>query len=199
MLAFDNKYSHFVFLAKIFLPILALLLLSSVFLLSKYAETEKIIAITSIGSNVSSSNQKISSPIYSGLTEDGSELSFSSQSISPSLLNPKVILANTVLARLETSLGKVYNVSAKKGRYNENTSTVDLSGNVIVQISDGYRFYTNQLSTHVKKTLITSPGSITGDGPLGFIEAGQMVISQIKNKHLLTFKNGVKLTTTPNK
>ena len=72
MLSFDNRYSYFVFIAKIFLPISALVILSVLFLFARFSDSSQIVSISNIGTDRDVENQKITSPIYSGLTDDGS-------------------------------------------------------------------------------------------------------------------------------
>lgn len=195
MIAFDNKYSYFVFFAKIFLPISALLILSTLFLLVKFSNTSQIVSISDIGTDRDIANQQITSPIYSGLTDDGSILEFSSRTISPGILNPKKVFAKGVVAKITTPNGSIYEVYSNKGSYNDKTSTVDLKKNVVVHMPEGYKIFTDNLSTHVKKTLLESPTPIIAESPLGTLKAGNMLIIEKNNQHLLIFKKGVTLQT----
>lgn len=196
MLSYDNRYSYFVFIAKIFLPVSALIILSTLFLLARFSDSSQIVAISEIGTDRETDNQKITSPIYSGLTDDGSILEFSSGSLAPSILNPKKVFAKTVFAKITTSTGRVYEIYSDKGSYNDNKSTVDLKANVIVNMPDGYKIYTDNLSTHVKKTMLYSPSPILAINPIGTINAGNMYLTKKNNQHLLIFEKGVKLITT---
>ena len=195
MIAFDNKYSYFVFFAKIFLPISALLILSTLFLLVKFSDSSQIVSISDIGTDHDIANQQITSPIYSGLTDDGSILEFSSRTISPGILNPKKVYAKDVVAKITTPNGSIYEVYSNKGSYNDKTSTVDLKKNVVVHMPEGYKIFTDNLSTHVKKTLLESPTPIIAESPLGTLKAGNMLIIEKNNQHLLIFKKGVTLQT----
>ena len=196
MLSFDNRYSYFVFIAKIFLPISALIILSTLFLLARFSDSSQIVAISEIGTDRETGSQKITAPIYSGLTDDGSILEFSSGSLAPSILSPKKVFAKKVLAKITTSKGIVYEISSDKGSYNDNTSTVDLKTNVVVVMPEGYKIYTENLSTHVKKTMLHSPSPILAEGLIGTLNAGNMSLIEKNNQHLLIFKKGVKLNTT---
>ena len=195
MIAFDNKYSYFVFFAKIFLPISALLILSTLFLLVKFSDSSQIVSISDIGTDRDIANQKITSPIYSGLTDDASILEFSSRTISPGILNSKKVYAKDVVAKITTPNGSIYEVYSKKGSYNDKTSTVDLKKDVIVHMPEGYKIFTDNLSTHIKKTLLESPTPIVAESPLGILKAGNMLIIEKNNQHLLIFKKGVTLKT----
>jgi lipopolysaccharide export system protein LptC len=196
MLTYDNRYSYFVFIAKIFLPISALIILSTLFLLARFSDSSQIVAISEIGTDRETGSQKITAPIYSGLTDDGSILEFSSGSLAPSILSPKKVFAKKVLAKITTSKGIVYEISSDKGSYNDNTSTVDLKTNVVVVMPEGYKIYTENLSTHVKKTMLHSPSPILAEGLIGTLNAGNMSLIEKNNQHLLIFKKGVKLNTT---
>ena len=149
MLSFDNRYSYFVFIAKIFFPISALVILSTLFLFARFSDSPQLVSISDIGTDRDVANQKITSPIYSGLTDDGSILEFSMATLSPGILNPKKVSAKKVSAKITTQSGIIYKISADKGTFNDNTSTVNLKENVIVQTPKDYKIYTKNLSTHV--------------------------------------------------
>lgn len=195
MATYDNRYSYFVFIAKIFLPVSALIILSTLFLLARFSDSSQIVAISEIGTERDTGNQKITSPIYSGLTDDGSVLEFSSGSLAPSIFNPKKVFAKKVFAKITTLEGNLYEIHSDKGSYNDNTSTVDLKTNVVVIMPEGYKIYTENLSTHVKKTMLHSPSPILAESPIGTLNAGNMSLIEKNNQHLLIFKKGVKLNT----
>ena len=193
MLSFDNRYSYFVFIAKIFLPISALVILSVLFLFARFSDSSQIVSISNIGTDRDVENQKITSPIYSGLTDDGSILEFSMETISPGLLNPKKVSAEKVSAKITTQSGMIYQISADKGTFDDNTSTVNLKESVVVQTPKDYTIYTEKLLTHVKKTMLYSPSSVLVESPIGKLSAGNMSLIEKNDGSLLIFKKGVTL------
>lgn len=195
MLSFDNRYSYFVFIAKIFFPISALVILSTLFLFARFSDSPQLVSISDIGTDRDVANQKITSPIYSGLTDDGSILEFSMATLSPGILNPKKVSAKKVSAKITTQSGIIYKISADKGTFNDNTSTVNLKENVIVQTPKDYKIYTENLSTHVKKTKLYSPSSVLVQSPIGKLIAGNMSLTEKNGESLLIFKKGVTLET----
>lgn len=195
MLSFDNRYSYFVFIAKIFFPISALVILSTLFLFARFSDSPQLVSISDIGTDRDVANQKITSPIYSGLTDDGSILEFSMATLSPGILNPKKVSAKKVSAKITTQSGIIYKISADKGTFNDNTSTVNLKENVIVQTPKNYKIYTENLSTHVKKTQLYSPSSVLVQSPIGKLIAGNMSLTEKNGESLLIFKKGVTLET----
>ncbi len=195
MLSFDNRYSYFVFIAKIFFPISALVILSTLFLFARFSDSPQLVSISDIGTDRDVANQKITSPIYSGLTDDGSILEFSMATLSPGILNPKKVSAKKVSAKITTQSGVIYKISADKGTFNDNTSTVNLKKNVVVQTPKDYKIYTENLSTHVKKTMLYSPSSVLVESPIGKLIAGNMSLTEKNGESLLIFKKGVTLET----
>ena len=199
MLSFDNRYSYFVFIAKIFFPISALVILSTLFLFARFSDSPQLVSISDIGTDRDVANQKITSPIYSGLTDDGSILEFSMATLSPGILNPKKVSAKKVSAKITTQSGIIYKISADKGTFNDNTSTVNLKKNVVVQTPKDYKIYTENLSTHVKKTKLYSPSSVLVKSPIGKLIAGNMSLTEKNGESLLIFKKGVTLETVMSK
>ena len=199
MLSFDNRYSYFVFIAKIFFPISALVILSTLFLFARFSDSPQLVSFSDIGTDRDVANQKITSPIYSGLTDDGSILEFSMATLSPGILNPKKVSAKKVSAKITTQSGIIYKISADKGTFNDNTSTVNLKKNVVVQTPKDYKIYTENLSTHVKKTKLYSPSSVLVKSPIGKLIAGNMSLTEKNGESLLIFKKGVTLETVMSK
>ena len=119
--------------------------------------------------------------------------------LSPSMLNPKKVSAKKVSAKITTQSGVIYKISADKGTFNDNTSTVNLKKNVIVQTPKDYKIYTENLSTHVKKTKLYSPSSFLVQSPIGKLIAGNMSLTEKNGESLLIFKKGVTLETVMSK
>ena len=115
------------------------------------------------------------------------------ETISPGLLNPKKVSAEKVSAKITTQSGMIYQISADKGTFDDNTSTVNLKESVVVQTPKDYTIYTEKLLTHVKKTMLYSPSSVLVESPIGKLLAGNMSLIEKNDGSLLIFKKGVTL------
>lgn len=200
MIAYDNTYSRFVAYTKVILPILALGILSTLFLFSRNIDPSQSVPFAEVDISELAREQRISAPNYAGVTEDGSAISISAESARPLVGNPKIIAATNMSTILQGATGGRLDMTSARGRIDTDQQIVTLSGGVQIQTSTGYTIITSGLTAALNETSMTSDGHITATGPLGSINAGQMVLKAQNNPdeaHLLVFKGGVKLIYNP--
>ena len=193
-----NTYSVIVSWAKIILPMVALGLLSTVFLFSRQIDPEAAIPFADIDLEERLREQRLSKPNYATTTEDGSALTIVAESAAP-VLDGDGGTAENIVARLKRIDGTTIDMTSDSGRI-EGTKTLTLSGNVTIDTSDGYTLRSDQMISAMKRTDITSPGPITGTGPFGDLQAGRMHLTVPENQDgiLAVFEDGVRLIYTGN-
>lgn len=194
---FDNHYSRFVQLAKIVFPLVALGLLSTLFLFSRTIDPSDAIPFADIDVEQIARDQVLSSPRFSGATDNGTAITVDAASAVPDLTDPRRMNIKEVVARIESPGGRSYGITALAARYDGNDDTLELNGDVRVATSTGYRLETATLTTNLKTSAITAPGAVFGKGPPGVIEAGAMELTSQGDTQVLVFKNGVKLIYDP--
>lgn len=202
MSVYDNSYSRFVSWAKIVLPLTALALLSTLFLVARTVDPTKSIPYADVDVNELAREQRISAPNYSGVTTDGSAISITATTARPDPDNRDQVQATDLRAELETSTGGFYELSSLTGHIDTGAGHAVLDGGVIITTPSGYRITSERLDTELERTEITSPGPVQAEGPAGTLEAGQMILTRAgeddeESGYLLVFKNGVKLIYTP--
>lgn len=193
MALIDSGYSRFVRFARLVFPLLALALLSTLFLFSRTLDPSQAIIISDLDVEKIAREQILAAPRFSGITSDGSELQISADSARPDPENPQRLTAEMVAATLKTQIGVSYEMVASGGIYDGETNTLSLSDGVRMVTSDGYRFSTDNLVANLRITEVIIPSRIEGSGPSGRIEAGSMTLRQTNDRPVLEFKNGVKL------
>lgn len=202
MSVYDNSYSRFVSLAKIVLPLTALALLSTLFLVARTVDPSKSIPFAEVDVQELAREQRISSPNYSGVTREGSAISIAAASARPDPANGSRVAATDLQARLETGDGGRYDLSSNSGEIDTDAGRAVLVGSVVVTTPTGYRITTEKLTTALKQTKLESVGDVQAVGPAGTLNAGQMVLTRAEegneaSGYLLVFKKGVKLVYTP--
>lgn len=193
----DSGYSRFVRFAKVIFPLLALALLSTLFLFSRTFDPSEAIIISDLDVEKIAREQILASPRFSGITSDGSEILIAATSAKPDPDNQKRLTAEEITATLQTEIGVSYDMRAMGGIYDGETNLLFLSGGVELNSSDGYELMTDSLSANMKITELDAPTKIQGMGPSGKIEAGNMTLRQTGDTQVLEFKNGVKLIYQP--
>lgn len=197
MARIDNSYSRFVQWAKVVFPLVALGLLSTMFLFSRTLDPSDAIPFADIDIEKIAREQQLTSPRFSGTTSDGSAVIVDADSALPDLTDPRRLTIKQVVARIESLRGPSYGILAETAVYDGAQQLLDLQGDVRLSTSSGYRLETEKLVTNLETTETTAPGAVAGRGPAGRLEAGSMKLSTNGQTQVLVFKNGVKLVYDP--
>ena len=177
MAATDNFYSRLVAWMKIILPLVALALLSTIFLISQHIDPTKSIPIAEIDLNQRAQDQGATNAAFAGVTSSGDEVMITAVTARPSPDDPRVIEAETLSAELQLMSGTVVEVMSDRGTLHQNDLTATLIGNVMVTTTTGYDVRTDRLDTRIDELFAESPGPVTGTGPAGDLDAGRMVLT----------------------
>lgn len=188
-----NTYSVIVAWAKIILPVVALGLLSTVFLFSRQIDPEAAIPFAEVDLEARIREQRLSNPNYASTTDDGSALTIVAESASP-MIGGDGGTANNIVARLSRTDGTVIDLTSDSGAI-RGSETLTLTGNVRIDTSDGYNIRSQEMTSAMNRTDITSPGPVTGTGPFGDLQAGRMRLTVPENQDgiLAVFEGGVRL------
>jgi len=195
----DNFYSQLVAWMKIILPLAALALLSTLFLISRHVDPTKSIPIAEIDLAQRAQDQGVTNASFAGVTTGGDEVMVTALTARPTSEDPRLIEAEDVTAELRLISGGLVEVVSDRGNMHQTELTATLIDNVMVTTTTGYKIRTEQLNTRVDELFAESPGPITGTGPLGDLDAGRMILNSDPNSgnaHLL-FTDGVKLVYMP--
>ena len=186
------------------LPLAALALLSTVFLLARNIDPTQAIPFAEIDVEELAREQRISAPNYAGVTEDGAAISVTASTARPDPDSPERVDATDLEAELITATGARYQLSSQRGEIDSGADMAYLQGGVVVTTSSGYRITSDAMSTSLSRTLLESEGPVQADGPAGRLDAGSMSLAPLPDaegddsaNHLLVFNKGVKLVYTP--
>ena len=202
MASYDNTHSRLVAWLKIGLPLVALAILSTLFLIPEAIDPSRAIPYAKIDANELARDQRISAPHFSGVTSDGSAITLSADSARPDQVDPQVASAEKLKASIETSSGTKIEIVAATGVTDTTHQIAALSGGVKLTTSTGYQIGTNNLQARLDTTEITAVNPVTAETPMGTVQAGNMLLTQQTEApegqgYLLVFKGGVKLVYKP--
>ncbi len=195
-----DRYSRMVSLLKVALPLAALALLSTLFLLARAMETDTAIPFADVEIEERLRDQQITGPFFSGTTQTGDQMSFSAQKLITLQNSVGTNRAEDVLAKLETAQGATFQLKADVAELDIAGNTALLIGGVSMATSTGYLVNTDQLTSLISTLDVTAPQFVEATGPLGTFTAGNMRIfspNDGENTQML-FSGGVKLVYTPN-
>jgi len=194
-----DRYTRLVSWLKVVFPLMALALLSTLFLLSRVIDPEAVIPFADKEIQDRLKGQQVTGPFYTGTTADGDKIAFAAQSLTTSKTERGVNRARNVDVEIDLAGGTQITLNAVEGFFNLAQDNVDLEGDVIVTTSTGYRINSDLLSAQMTGLNLKSPGPVDATGPIGTLNAGSMTLtSQAEGGPAqLVFTNGVKLVYTP--
>ena len=193
-----DHYSRMIALLKVLLPLMALVLLSTLFLLSRNIDPMASIPFAEAEVNERMRDQQITGPFFSGSTEQGDQISFSAGEIGVADGNGRVT-ANDVSAQIDLSSGARLVFFADLGEVDIANDISILSGKVLITTSTGYKIKSERLVSAMTSLNIESPNEIIAEGPLGTFSAGSMrlALSEKTKSTQMVFTNAVKLIYDP--
>src|SRR6056297_307526 len=194
-----NLHSQLVAWLKIILPLAALGLLSTLFLLSRSIDTNNAIPFSDIDIEKRAREQGASNPAFAGVTDSGDQVIVNARIAWPDLSNPERILAEAVDAQLLLTTGEVIDITSDSAEVLQQEYIATLIGNVVVTTSTGYRMTTETLESRFDKLHAESLAPVSGTGPPGKLDAARMLLTSdpdTGDAHLL-FTGGVKLLYQP--
>lgn len=194
----DNFYSGLVAWMKIILPLVALGLLSILFLISRKVDPTRQ-PIVEINLEQRAREQGATRPSFAGVTQGGDEVTILAARARPDLEDPRHIFAEDISAELRLSRGTMIEITAQNAEMNQGDLTASLDGDVIFRADNGYEVRTERLNTRLDVLYADTPGPVQGFGPPGEITAGRMLLTSDKEsgEAEILFTAGVKLIYTP--
>jgi len=197
----DNTYSRVISWLKILLPLLALALLSTLFLVARTVDPAQDLPFAEVDVEGLAREQRIGKPYYSSVTASGAAISVSAASALPDPTNPERISGTDVVAGIDLTNGNRIDMTATTMLLDTSTRLVKLSGGVAVDTSNAYHLVTQMVEISLDGTLISSSTPSTMTAPIGAISADSFRLTD-KNSgdrpYVLVFKGHVKLIYDPN-
>jgi lipopolysaccharide export system protein LptC len=195
-----DGYSRLVAWLKIILPLLALAILSTLFLVSRTIDPSQTIPYADVDVDELARTQRIGAPAYTGMTEDGSAISFEAESVRPQDGPGKRVTALRPRARIALPNGRTIELHAREGYVDQEARIAALDGAVELETSDGYHIVTDTAETRLDATSMETKGPVSGTGPMGELTAGRAVLTRgTDGEFVLRFENGVNLLYRPGK
>jgi lipopolysaccharide export system protein LptC len=197
----DNLHSRLVFWLKILLPLAALVLLSTLFLVSRGIRPEDAIPYAEGDIADQLRSPRLSTPDFAGVTADGAAISLKAAEVRLAPDGAGVPAEVQDLTGLvETPDGVRTELSAHSVQLDPPSNRMILGGGVKIASSSGYRIATPELSVALDRTSLSATGAITATGPAFSLTAGEMQLGLADGTpgtYLLVFKGGVRMVYQP--
>jgi len=197
----DNLHTRLVNWAKIILPLIALGLLSTVFLLSQKADLSDTIPFADMDLVQRAHDQGATNPSFAGVASGGEQILFRANSVRPDPADRELLRAESAVASLRLNGGGVVDIAALRGAASSSGVAARLEGDVQVTTTTGYDIRTEAIDARFDTLFAETPGPVSGTGPPGALNAGRMILTSDPETGAanLQFTDGVKLVYKPAK
>lgn len=195
----DNLHSRVVAVLKIALPLVALAILSSLFLVSRRINPEDAIPYAKVEIEDRLREPRLTDAGLSGLTADGAALTLNMAEARPRPDGSGT--ATGITGRLATPDGATTDITAGTAEVDAVTKSAELAGGVTLKSSTGYTVVSPGFGLALNRTWAESRGAVTTDAPMGKLTADHMKLDQSGQAggYLLVFNGNVRLLYQPPK
>lgn len=196
----DNAWSRWVVLLKIVLPLIALALLSSIFLLSRTIDPTANIPFTEVDVEDRARAPRLTTPRFSGVTSDGGLVTLDASEMRPDPARPGSGTGTDLHARMVSQAGEITDVMADHGQVDTEAGTYVMTGAVKAIVSSGYSIEAPRMAGSLDATQLDAAGPVAADAPMGRITADAMELRSdpsAPGQYLLVFNGRVRLIYDP--
>ncbi|MFC6688988.1 hypothetical protein [Jhaorihella thermophila] len=191
-------YSRMVAFLKVLLPLAALGILSTLFLLSRSIDPTANIPFSEKDVTERIRGQQVTKPFFSGTTAKGDDIIVQARVARPG--GPgKPAEAEDVTARMISPDGVRIDVRSDVLSVDFDREAATFAGNVRIRSSAGMEVITDRLEAETDRVAGRTPGEVRATGPMGDLTAGRMAFEELREGgpiHMV-FKGGVKLVYDP--
>ncbi|MBU2959682.1 LPS export ABC transporter periplasmic protein LptC [Citreicella sp. C3M06] len=193
-----DSYTRLIGWLKLLLPLVALVMLSTLFLLPRGSAPVSTLPVVE-GDAPSGAREQIVAPVYIGTTQDGDQLRFTADTVEPLGDEAQQMLANRLDAQLDMADGSSLALRAQEARIDSGAMTADLQGAVRIESSTGYVMDTEHMVSAIDRIGAQTLAPVSGTGPAGRFTAGKLVIASDASTGdvQLLFTGGIKLVYDP--
>ncbi|EEB83502.1 hypothetical protein [Roseobacter sp. GAI101] len=194
-----DRYTRIVSWLKVLFPLAALGLLSTLFLLSRAIDPGQVIPFAEKEIQDRLRDQQITAPFFTGATAKGDMISFYADVLTTPGGQVGSNRAENIRATIKTAEGVTFRLQSGMADIDLAQDHAELTGNVILMTSTGYRVTSERLTSELSSVNLQSPGAVYGTAPGGTLEAGAMTVQQSETdtSPQLLFTNRVKLIYKP--
>lgn len=182
---------------RVLLPLLALVLLSTLFLFSRHSDTESQIPYAEVDAESMARDPRMVAPQYSGVTDDGAQIRLEASQADIG----KVQAGQDLRLDWQRPDGLKADLTAPDAGVQGDT--IQLRGGVQMTTSSGWTVDADQIDAATNRSQITANDGVEAQAPFGQITAQQMELKpkgetgEDDGDAILNFSGGVRLIYQP--
>jgi lipopolysaccharide export system protein LptC len=195
----DAAHARVVGALRVLLPLAALALLSTLFLLARGHDPDAALPYARVDIADMLRDPRLTAPTYSGITEDGDEVIFTAATAHPGGADGTGARAVAPVLRLIGADGSETRAVADEARIDPGAGVLLLSGAVRLDSAAGLQLQSEALAVQLDRSRMDSPGPVVATGPQGQITAGSATLTRgaAPGQEVVVFNGGVKLLYHP--
>ncbi len=194
----EGLRSRAVRIAALLLPVAALALLSTMFLLANRVNPDDAIPFAAVDVSERARDRQLTRPRFAGVSSRGTPFALTAERARPDAADPRRMSAQAPRLVLGTGEADRATVAAEAGEVDTGARTIALAGDVRIDTATGYALRTAAMEGTLGRLRVVAPGEVRGTGPLGRLRAGAMRIDEdAAGAVRLVFTGGVDLLYLP--
>ena len=194
---FDDGYSALVAWLKTLLPIVALGLLSTIFLFSGKVDVTQSLPYAEHNIAEIIREQRITQPYFTGIASNGTEIALSAAYASPQVESAHILEITDLSVVLRSTSDRMVQVTAGRGALDSARQTAQISTDVHIAALPDFWVITEALDMNFNQGFISAKGGFQGVTALGAITAREMHLQMTADDQQIVFLNDVRLVYSP--
>ena len=200
MAAGPGLHSRIVGVLKVGLPLVALGMLASIFLVQTDDRLGGNIVFSRGDIEALGEGLRITNPTFTGTTAGQDRFRFTAALVEPDAAPPERARITTLAGEVALHNGPTVELEADTGDLHIPTERLDVAGNVRLRTSEGYRMVAEQATLDLEAGSLVAGNRVETTGPLGRIDSGSLTIQPAAasgEARRFSFGNGVRLLYDP--
>lgn len=190
--------------ARLVLPLGAVTLLSTIFLLPQTIDPERAIELAEIDVAEITREPRVGAARFAGVTQDETAVTIRARTVRSSgdlvQAGPMVLTLEEPEGTLRFPAGRIAQFQGNEGRIDQPAGLLHLQGGVRLETSDGYVLSMPELRSALGQTHVEGQGGVSGTAPSGEITSDSVELTRIEGRddgYLLAFRGNVRLIYLP--
>lgn len=192
-----DLYSRLVTWVKVMLPLIALGLLSTLFLLSSTPDPEAALPYAEVDIEQITREQRITSPRFAGIIEEDREIVLLAETVVVDTGQFDRIRVQAIDGRVDLARSEVLTLRAASGDIDMAAQSAALSDGVDVQTSQGYRMESDTAILALDEVRMQVPVPVRITGPGVELTADAMDMEEVDGAPILRFTGSVRMIYEP--
>lgn len=202
----QGRYSYFVTLMKVALPLGAVVLLIVVLYYSGVFDRNDRLDVTFREIETRPDDLRMVSPRIAGVTRDGRPYVINADNATQDADRPNFVVLENINAEMrldrgaepaDDGEGEWISLAATGGLLDSESQTLELTQQIDIATAQGYAFTGSHAVIDFDAGTVTSDSEVTGEGPLGTLRADRMTADH--TGRVMRFEGKVKLLIHPDR